>query len=149
MDIDNLEAGRELDALVEVAVFSGTCARCEKHPAGLIVRGVVYCSAECEQRISDMALDHYDLHRGYYSEDIAAAWLVVEKLQGDTRDGDDSCLIVLHYAGPHYVASFDPCPYDVDGLDGAPESFPRSARGETAPLAICRAALKAKGAGDA
>jgi hypothetical protein len=80
-----------------------------------------------------------------YSTEIAAAWEVVEKikaidLQKKTGiDFPDECMIVAYdreenvwYAGFHAVFG-----YDAGWVQDA------MASAETAPLAICRAALKA------
>lgn len=140
MDVNELEAGRELDALVAEKVM------------GLTLRGADRCivpnPGEAGYHVGFHIIERADPEHllGYvprYSTEIAAAWRVVEKLQEATREDDDSCLLVIHFTGTStgYVASFAGCPYDVDGLEATPQKFPRSAMGETAPLAICRAAL--------
>lgn len=66
----------------------------------------------------------------HYSTDIAAAWEVVERLRAD--HGDYSVIVCWAHETQQWVCS------DFDSMtwEGA---------GETAPLAICRAALKAVG----
>lgn len=77
---EEMKVGNELDALVEVRFFGGTCARCEKRPAAHIKNGVVYCSADCYERIGDFALDDYRERRAHYSTSIADAWLAEERI---------------------------------------------------------------------
>jgi hypothetical protein len=150
MDVETMEAGRELDALVEVTIFEGTCARCRKTPAKHIEHGVTYCSVDCSNRIGDFALDDYhenrarysrpdeverwleseldDYHenRARYSTSIEAAWMVVERI------------LVRRYT---WQASGNggkaECLFMDNGLLIARDIA------ETLPLAICRAALKA------
>jgi hypothetical protein len=126
MDVETMEAGRELDALVEVTIFEGTCARCRKTPAKHIEHGVTYCSVDCSNRIGDFALDDYHENRARYSTSIEAAWMVVERIlvrrytwQASGNGGKAECLFM------------------DNGLLIARDIA------ETLPLAICRAALKA------
>lgn len=94
MDIREIKAGRELDALIHFKVLKKTSAF---------------------------------LHDCNYSTDISAAWEVVEKIQ------KDAAISVTGYMGKYLVI----IAYD--------EEFERSyiVEKETAPLAICLAALLA------
>lgn len=121
-----LPAGRELDALVAEKVMQVSVCK---------------CPSEGDLRISAFGVDSKGWFKGCercrkehprrYSEDIAAAWEVVEKLKGgfslDTDHGKPAswCVnwIVVGETPKHVVA-----------------------HGDTAPLAICLAALKAVGA---
>ena len=101
-DIDKLEAGLELDALVAEKVMGWFVAKGPHSPTSppdLIPR---------------------------YSTDIAAAWEVVEKMIDQGR----RFVINNNFSRTMFIADF--CGRDV--LE------------KTAPLAICRAALKAVGA---
>ena len=129
LDSEDLPPGAEMDALVNVAIFGGTCARCGKRPAPRIDVGVVYCSTDCATAISDYALDDYEQNRPRYSERIEAAWFIVEKLAADhakvaisSRIGKWGCSIILHVGTSKEAQFFE--------------------YGNTAPEAICRAALK-------
>lgn len=105
MDIDKLEAGRELDELILKKVFKDSVFE--------------------DGRGSRMAF--FDEHR--YSAKIAAAWEVVDKL----------CSIKEHglrlYTFELFVSN--------DGCVSAEFNEHQSGHCDTAPLAICRAALKA------
>jgi len=104
-DIDNLQAGRELDALVVTEIM-----------------GYEGC-----------VLAHGDSTFPPYSTDIAAAWLVVEKLsalklRAQIEDSD----------GKSWTCTFHKwigAPFCWDDVG--------SSIADTAPLAICRAALRA------
>ena len=76
-----------------------------------------------------------------YSTDIAAAWEVFEKIPG--LPGYDS-VAIEHYKGRYAVIRQDSVYTYIGGLGGAPE-FSTLAEADTAPLAICRAALAAIG----
>ena len=108
MNVDKLEAGRELDALIAEKVMGYECV-CDEEPVDCPIHNKA---------------DLYTLRP--YSTDIAAAWGVVEKLR----------LFVM--------------PWGLDEWCAANQRDERLAfsdileSGETAPLAICRAALKAK-----
>jgi len=108
-----MNAGRELDSLIAEKVF------------GL-------SPDECGQWF------HSDdgVWRSYpelaYSADIAAAWMVVEKL-GNWRGF--TFLIIQHADAQHWQAGW----YELD-CDGYESRI--SAEAETVPLAICLAALK-------
>lgn len=127
--IDTMPAGAEMDALVAISLFgwsnlqwrdadhyvSPGCGRNSSSPAGYYGKGP---NMEC-----------FLTHR--YSTDIAAAWLVVEKL----RDSDQLESIALgNWEDSRWTKWVVTLRCFADDQDG---------RGETAPLAICRAALKA------
>ena len=84
----------------------------------------------------------------HYSTDIAAAWQVIEKLTSQNAGPDKACIEAIintpKYPGwPTYVRDGEEehqdewCVEWVDGIDTIDVAF-----GKTAPLAICRAALK-------
>jgi len=76
-----------------------------------------------------------------YSEDISAAWEVVEKMHNTPcKDGDHFVSRVEGYKGAHITAFL----HHLAGspVDNGLEYF--EARAETAPLSICLAALLAK-----
>lgn len=95
----DVEAGRELDALIDERCFGIRRAIAGFHGAP------------------------------FYSTDIAAAWQVVERLLATFPP------FVLWCNAKYTIAQI----WDADDNEIANE------RGETAPLAICRAALKAVG----
>lgn len=74
-----------------------------------------------------------------YSTDIAAAWRVVEHLIG--KDGRDQDLFIECWADGEWFVAFHPMGYEhrdpKASCDGRKTGVP------SAPLAICRAALKA------
>ena len=135
MNIDEMPAGRELDALVAKKVMGWRITAWndgepwgnrEVFPPFEPINGI---PADCD------CISHSEAGEPpHYSTDIAAAWEVVEKMEA--------------------------CPYPhgaeigsayVDGLDGyivafgrgGPEPIDVAEFAVTAPLAICRAALKA------
>jgi len=118
MDVDKIEAGNDLDALIEVCLFGGTCARCQKRPE------------DCCERIGDFALDDYCEHRQHYSTSIEAAWKIVESR---ARWSPYAPWFELVQRPNGYICNFTSNARD-------------SAFARTAPLAITKAALKAVGA---
>jgi hypothetical protein len=144
-----MEAGADLDDQVHVRVMGGCLhdAGFEHDPDGSHpMEGLLYvCKRGCG----------YSQHLGFgvnaiilwprpeYSTDIAKAWTVVEKLKARGR------ALVVNDGTNHH-----PPTYEVQaGLDEngpwtfcafeMPDGAWLSARAETAPLAICRAALLA------
>lgn len=120
MDIDKLEAGRELDVLIADKVMG----KGEWSTIGGIYFGPPEgkAKAHAEHTAEVNRIPHY-------STDIAAAWKIVEKLE---RDG-----IMLWHIGredsmPNWRAEF--------GRNHQPALG--RAEGNTLPLTICRAALK-------
>lgn len=118
MDIDAMQAGRELDALVAERVMG--CHVISgfdwySHPTA-------FCA--CDNHDHEQACSHIVGILAHYSTDISAAWQVVEHVN---KMGDWS---VWQLGNGNWRACilFDQC---IMG-DGT---------GETAPLAICRAAL--------
>ena len=119
-DIDTLQAGPELDALVAEKVMGWAFADgCWNEPSG-------------PRRAHPRSVYN---HFPYYSTDIAAAWEVIEKLPGPGialfktyNGGWQARTKVCNYPGSMHVIENDCCIFS-----DAP----------TAPLAICRAALKA------
>jgi hypothetical protein len=116
MNIDELQAGRELDALVAEKVMGYTLG-----------------TPPSPESAINLAGPEYPVTVPHYSTDIAAAWQVVEKFKD--RDWrfildkyDDGWGIEIELSGGKYGSG---------------------AVAETAPLAICRVALKAVGVVDA
>ena len=121
-EIDKLEAGRELDALVAEKVM------------GLEISQTSRGTDNPTIRVITDGVPHYRTMR-CYSTNISAAWEVVEKLQQQFHLRLNS---PFDFGDP-YFAGFTPL--GVTGFNGRPD-FEASA--PTAPLAICRTALKAK-----
>jgi len=122
MDIDKLEAGPELDALVAARVMGLTVVR---DPVS--ERGV---------SIGEAGPKGFDLKK--YSTEIAAAWEVLEKLRCMLSKGKFGWVHVC--AGPKndgWEVQF------VQAKFMEPGEIDFFLQAETAPLAICRAALKA------
>ena len=125
-NVDMMEAGRGLDALVAEKVMGAQVS--DNDP--LRGKGQPYCYWP-------------DGRQGpppRYSTDIAAAFEIVEKL----RESDHWCCLDLH-SNYSYAWEFI-LRVDEDHDPEAPHGGRKvSARGiaETAPLAICKAALKA------
>ena len=132
MDIDKLEAGREFDALVWM-MLNGQ--------RGEMTEGGVF---DCRYVDGDVQ-PHADYPTGHispphYSTDIGAAWEVVSNHCGGGR------WLEVGYMGPFLVgvSPFLNCVL-LWREEGETEVHPFhsvNAQAETAPLAICRAALK-------
>jgi hypothetical protein len=131
LDPDTLPAGRELDALVAEKVFGCNV----KWPMGEGGRG--YCDCKPKRTryyktwphgiTTEEGCNYPELHE--YSESIAATWEVVEKF---LSDGHDFTLDSGRNRDTGEI--FHACRLDDVNLTYAP----------TAPLAICRAALKVR-----
>ncbi len=122
-----MEAGKELDALVAERVMGWTVNRPGDrhwHALGGGLGG--------RQVGSDCCEDRYDYGRAFRpSQDIRSAWEVVEKLAG-VGDGQSIWIDGLGFTGEEWrvVIGREVGEYVV-------------AEADTAPLAICRAVLKA------
>jgi hypothetical protein len=119
MDIDTMEAGRELDALIaeEVMGFAVSMDGCDKPRIEEIING----------------RSRYDVLPPY-STSISAAWEVVEKIKSM------GLAVWLGFEGGRWQAIF--------GIENKYVVLPEAggdyeALAPTAPLAICRAALRA------
>lgn len=120
MNIDSLLAGRELDALIAEKIFGFSDIR--EYAEGYFGKGEVF-GLFAKQRIPD------------FSTDIAAAWLVVEKLKREMT----------------WYKNIKPDGFrlDYDILDNVwrvalvcdEEGVTESVEADTPQLAICRAAL--------
>jgi hypothetical protein len=139
-----VKAGRELDALVAEKVMGwkrgGDDSYCSPehvdaivddwdskgpHPCLVSPRGKIYYFCPCQERKG------YELP--HYSSDIAAAWTLAEKLN----------ISVLCSADGWYAGETA----DIAHGDWCKEVFVKGdwTLADTAPLAICKAALKTKG----
>lgn len=123
MNIQDLKVGSELDALVAERVIGWTI--CEHSRKGIPTAqssGRAMCSKQdCKGEL------HYDF-LDKYSIDISAAWKIVEFLRKEGCDFDSFSSATRLQPGWSDVVFMS----QVDEF---------SARAETLPLAICRAAL--------
>ncbi len=115
-EIDNMPAGREMDALIAEKVMM--------FPMAAIPHALTK-----DKRVIDKG-DHAWLECKCYSTDIAAAWEVVEKLMPSCEQGNPEINRGFDGKKPAWHVYFD-------GGDRG------HAIGETISLAICRAALLA------
>src|SRR5215510_11047766 len=133
-DIDKLEAGRETDALIAEKVMVWIWRACPD----TFRPGPPWCRWLTEpdrnlpkwDGVTEMRVDDlYDEESSVlqYSTDIAAAWLVVEKIIASDIDFE------LEHRSPEWRAGYRYWNGDWN----------ESADGETPMLAICRFALKA------
>lgn len=126
MTVDEMPAGRELDALVaekvmRLGVRNGDTLETQQ-------RGIIAIWEDGVVRtLMRDDISYVSLHN--YSTDITAAWLVVKKLKAD---GIHLWKLGEEDSAPGWTASM--------GLNLKPGVH---AWAETAPLAICRAAFKA------
>ena len=123
-----MEAGRELDALVAEKVMGFAIMRENDMP---VMRNSFY-----DPRL--IGIGGQRLPPPLFSADIAPAWGVVEQLVGEDRAGPGLYFQMTHDWNEGYGtwATFD--------WKGVTDTHPLyTARADTAPLAICRAALLA------
>jgi len=116
-EILKLEAGRELDALIAEKVMGLPVVELKDAPCPYCGSEMRFCGAR--SWCSDCREWRHSPYKEY-SDDIAVAWEVVEKME--------HCMIYKH------DDSYE-CEYAGQYLD--------SVEADTAPLAICRAALLA------
>jgi hypothetical protein len=123
-----VEPGRELDALVAEKVMGLTAGGVVKRTFRDPVTGV-----------PTYATTHNSTPQ--YSTDIAAAWKIVEKLSGEYYDGIEFTLIQDKSANYKHVwwAGFG---RELHPIELGPSKW---RRGDTAPYAICLAALQSVG----
>lgn len=121
MDIDKLEAGRELDILVAELLTGQSRLECRVDPMNRDGEPQFFWGYPAGH---DFAPE--------YSTDIRAAWLVVEKL----RERSDGHFTLLAFT-TNWRAGWM-TPVEDDRLD----CYHRFAVADTPALAICRAALK-------
>lgn len=145
MNIDKLEAGRELDALIAEKVMG-----CKPRLLRRADTVPDYCGCETRQH----ARSDDDSRIAEYSTDIAAAWEVVKKL-GEFRDGPNKLykpVIRLEYYEHDGIATVTVgrCKGIMgDATDISAEVWEEHGEAnadQAMALAICRAALKAVGA---
>lgn len=146
-----LQAGRELDALIAEKVMGWQAHhRQDKCDGVYIIRcgscggdGHANCYGGGQGSIQSLCEDvpcGDEASLPPYTEEIAAAWQVAEKLR------KRAFLFALWNKGHGFVACFssdDPV-YWLEGIESGPASVD-TVQADTAPLAICLAALKAVG----
>lgn len=130
MNVNELQAGRELDALVAEKVMG--CKPKKRHDGWV-------CT--CDDTDHAVQSDNHDIpYLMAYSTDIAAAWEVVEKL----HDGPPPLVVIV---GGYISAGMGNVPWVCEISNGitGPSQYVKKveAFAETAPLAICLAALRA------
>lgn len=143
MNIDEL-TGEELDRVVHEKVFGlkapgrHVCG-CVDYAYAVIEKGLPLCPA-CEQRGDPLARAVEP-----YSTNLERAWEVVEAVRLKYREGMCSVTVSRTAAGnptARYWCSIMERIYDEHGWHNS-DKYTVDAEAETAPLAICRAALKA------
>ena len=126
-DIDAMPAGREMDALVAERVMGWV---------HFTWKGYSYFLPQNEIPGPDVQLMIYPGRPvPLYSTDIAAAWLVVDKMGLSLVRVDAARWLVGQYRESEYLDTEMGC---IDGHF----HYAGFAVSDTAPLAICRAALK-------
>lgn len=137
MDIENMPAGEELDKLICEKLDGWRWVKNSKNANGWACNGL--CGENCskEEEFKKWNQDNKKFNgwvspsTPHFSTDIAAAWEVVEKV----RELGFDAIVVMHQDRIPYCQFVKPI--DEDNI----EEYLGTA--ETAPLAICRAALKA------
>lgn len=124
MNIDEMEAGREMDALVASKVFDYFVIQHE------------YRVYEGDQEMKEIEYLVKNIRVPEYSTDIAAAWMVLQKFCDEESHNypQDVC---LEWNGFKWF-----CYVNTEQMLNVLRE-PRDGRAPSAPLAICRAALKA------
>ena len=123
MDTDKLEAGRELDALIAECVMGKSVVETEE------------CNGIDNLWLAPYRDEWDDAPLPQYSVKIRAAWAVVEKLGYNWNLYRD-----VGKCGDDYETSGDGLYRFIYSAPGMPM---QGVTASTAPLAICRAALKA------
>lgn len=131
MNIDEMEAGREMDKLVAELVMKKEPYRAEhKYFSGRFIHAEFLCNENewINDEIRKGNYGQWEYCGPRFSSSIAAAWGVVKKMKEKT--GFFQLTFEYHAINdtPHWYCGFDTV---------------SSAEAETTPLAICRAALKA------
>ena len=136
-EIDALHAGRELDALVAERVMGYTTSKMDGLPE--TDRYILW------ERVPLSDVGGIDRPLSHYSTSIADAWEVLEKIKAISLeaftglDFPDECFVVAwDRSSKNWVAGF----HSIEGYEAGWVSDCRSVA-DTAPLAICRAAIKA------
>lgn len=129
--LETMEAGKDMDVLVAERVM-GESLDCD-HPAVEVVQGSLVRCVFCKEEhgSTSLAISRAMNSPAPYSTDIAAAWRVVERLRGLGFGVD------IHANGTNHPEVFSQEYEVMMGFDA------ESVRADTAPLAICRAALAA------
>lgn len=119
-----MKAGRELDKLIQEKIF------------GLFVPDPVKHKDLTREQVFELMKDYDGIPR--YSTDIAAAWRVVEKMA-------DRLKHYRHSTGDFTCRSFGPGFWEAEWSDWFEDrgTVFYTAKADTAPLAICLAALEA------
>ena len=129
-EILNMPAGREMDALIAEKVMGHTVDKRERY----VKSSILSKRRQPMHKITELFVGGYYLRK--YSESIEAAWEVVNKI---CVSAPNDC-----WTGPTMQINYehDSCEViftNLDSIDCAVESV--QAIAESAPLAICRAAL--------
>lgn len=151
--IENMPAGKEMDALVAELVMGGFVKYPEEwskekenwywlHPKAGVLVGRPYLLPQITKEAMGMYSHQYEAWKP--SEDISAAWEVVEKINKmiyQKKLSYDYNYLTLDCLGFHdgYAASFD-SNLNAEWYEDI-ENCKFAAHADTAPLAICRAAL--------
>lgn len=118
-EILNMPAGREMDALVWLALH------------GRIEEGLLTCRRVDGDIQPSSLIAGGHVSPPYYSEGIGAAWEVVEKLKSDGFSFEMEINVHGDLIGDYIVSGWRRDDMTINFLS----------RGKTAPLAICRAVL--------
>lgn len=129
-DVSKLEAGPELDGLIANRIFGLAPGRCQGEVKEN--EGEIFCTRcfHCWDWTKSFVAEH-DFTPEPYSTSITSAWKVVEHLE---MQGIDLGRVGKEFGEGLYLAQF---------FNGKTYGHAcKHARGETAPLAICLAALE-------
>jgi len=145
-EIDEMPAGRELDALVAEKVMDQDFCRCPTDDAGETIHGICWKN-DGFKTIQDVGTCWSCKKRPQherYSTDIAAAWEVVEKLVLELGwDFDVSLEPAYADDAEQRVGVMFTRKAEIAAYAKLSEDSPIYVAGGLVPLAICRAALKA------
>lgn len=123
-----MKAGRELDALIAEKVMGLT-----RHDESYVAEGVGKVLRFVWRDGGGTCVYSGDMFLPHYSTNIADAWEVVEKLVSTPGPNGDHHSVQVDYSGGAVVVIDENEDWQVSAIAG------------TVPLAICLAALKAKG----
>lgn len=137
------EAGRELDALIAEKVMGGRWDRGALYSHVYVEPTGWLLAQRDRERFGDDELHVYEGALPYYSTEIAAAWRIVEEISGfDTGRDKPWWSMATFYAQRGQIGCrVYACPPGSSIFDA--DDVIAEAIGDTAPHAICRAALQA------
>jgi hypothetical protein len=152
LNVEEMEAGRELDALIHERVMGGNPVGCLHADVVRVNPGrsnLLRCEA-CGETFGDTTYAMAVSWWPFYSTDLEAAWEVAEKARlmvWPRLSAPGWCAGPNTHPNPFTAAVWEATGMNQNGEGVVYYHLNTAAPADTAPLAICRAALKALGVG--